>query len=263
MTLPLKNIMLILPLCFAFNLFNGQVEVDRHIEFTNPDDSLRNIDFTGNPTDKSSGVSIKSSVHSPISFIEDVSFDVNRINLNVSYANFSLLEGTLFEFICPTDNTNAVEISINNQSYFPLVAPDLTELPSGEIKQGDIIRMVFDGNKFQLLNKIGDSSCPSGDYLAVDNKFCIERNTHPEMSWHDAVKYCMDRGARLCSWDEFGRACDILNDGTNDFTDYWEWVNTKGDHSYGARVVGRNGCQEGTSQNAELTPARFRCCADK
>lgn len=248
----------------AFVLCNpsvwSQIEIDKSIIFKSENTNLNNIDSVSIPNNKTNGISIKTGVENPLPYSNAISTTLDVIDITTSITPLSITEGMIVRFTSPISNTSNVKINVNGSGNYSLLKYGTIELEQDDLSSGVIIEAIFDGSNFQILSMTNESfSCPVG-YENINGEYCIQSSANAELSWFDAVKYCMDREAKLCSWSEFGEACEILNGGGTDYTDAWEWVNTTGDHHVGARVVGFGGCEEGDSENAELKVHKFRCC---
>ena len=252
-------ISLIYVVCSFFTL-HSQVEVDKNIEFNNVNINLKNIFNVGFPIDSADGVSIKNGFLYSVTFYETQGNE-NQINLTTNINDLNLVAGLSIKFKPLLTNTDSVFISLNGQGNYNLYKYRNAPLDSADLTSDRIVEIVYDGNNFQLLS-IGDNVCPIG-FIEVDEGFCIEEESHEPLNFFDATKYCMDKNARLCKWSEFSMACEILNTGSNDFTDTWEWVSASSDHSNGAKIVGNGSCDSNDFYNAELNFARFRCCYNK
>lgn len=241
---------------------NAQVEVDKSIQFNSPYDSLRNIYNVGLPTDVTSGVSIKTSFENNLTYSESSILSANNFNLTTKVTVESIIAGTQLQFKVPQANTGSVILSINNQGSYQLLKFGNQVLAANDLKENMMADIIFDGANFQILTLNNTKSCPSG-YVSVNNDFCIQEAVNSPLNWFDAAKQCMDNGGRLCKWSEFNLACEVLNTGSNDFTNQWEWVSATGDHHSGARRVGYLDCQSAESNQTINDSNNYRCCYDK
>lgn len=237
-----------------------QIEIDKPIEFNNNNDSLKNIFNIGYPNDTLDGVSFNHAYENPINYTPSIEVN-NNINLLTKVSDFELKPGTSFIFKSTFVNNDSLTISINGQGNYNLYKYSSVKLDSADIVINQVNEIVYDGTNFQLLN-YKDKECPFG-YESVDDNYCIEVNFHPLNSFFYAITYCMDRGGRLCSWSEFGKACEKLNASYGNFTGGWQWVSASSDHNYGAKVVGSGSCDANGFRSSSVHTALFRCCYSK
>jgi hypothetical protein len=122
--------------------------------------------------------------------------------------------GLTVHFNASADNTGAVTLNVNGLGVKSVRKNFNAELVSGDIRNGQLVSVMYDGSNFQMLSQLGNTggpaACPSGFQSA--GGFCIEANERSATNWTTANSTCMGAGARLCTPTEWKYAC--VNAGT-------------------------------------------------
>lgn len=169
--------------------------------------------------------------------------------------------GLEVRFTAPGQAMGAVTVDIDGLGARPLLRSDGARPGFGDIEAGQLVGMVYRDSAFVLMGRANDH-CPAG-FIALNERLCIQGNDTLNMSVFSATSWCMERGARLCTWDEYVYACLKENPQFEGFADDWEWVDDTSDHTHTAFQVGRWGCRSARNFSAYETPASYasvRCC---
>lgn len=236
-----------------------QVESDKSLEFTNENEEENYIDSLGSPTEGQDGIHYRDALINKVSFTE--ALGENQLEMELSVAPESIQPGIQLLFQSENNNTGPVTISINGLPPLPLVKGVNTPLEPGDIVAGEVILMIFDGTNFQAINA-RFPECPLG-FISFNDKFCIEVEQHASTTFFNAIEECSSSKARLCSWDEWGFACESNTGELQDMPTTWEWINSSGDHNSEAKTIGNGSCNNSSSHQPENTIQNFRCCYSK
>lgn len=183
------------------------------------------------------------------------------LTLAMAPACSAYADGLEVRFVAPGRAMGAVTVDIDGLGARPLLRSDGARPGFGDIEAGQSVGMVFRDSAFVLMGRAVDR-CPDG-FLPLNERLCIQRNDTLSMSVFSAANWCMERGARLCTWDEYVYACLKENPQYEGFADDWEWADDTSDHTHTAFQVGRWGCRSARNFAAYETPASFasvRCC---
>lgn len=162
-------------------------------------------------------------------------------------------------------NSGDATVDIDGLGPVPVRKNVNMALDSADLHPGVPVTMVYDGATFQLVNQTYPG-CPVG-YSAISPDVCIADQSNDSLSWFAAVRYCADRGARLCGFQEWIQGCLKLPAFVGTVSDY-EWVDSAANYTNMAKNMGwtdtatAGDCHAG---NRQLTTAKFRsrCCYDR
>jgi hypothetical protein len=165
----------------------------------------------------------------------------------------------LIRFTPTAANTAGVTLNVNGLGLRKLLRPDLLTVSLGELLPGAAVEAQYADSVFILLHR-AESGCPPG-YLPVNGNFCIQQTDVDGHSWFEAVRYCTDVGARLCTWDEYYNACMAWTGTLVETFDDWEWADGTSDHTHTAVQCGRWQCYSERSVGATDGDVHStRCC---
>ncbi len=173
-----------------------------------------------------------------------------------AYAN-----GLELRFLAPTQVAGVVQVNVDGLGNRPLRRSDGGLVSFGDVEPGRMVEIIYRDTAFLLVGRASDH-CPAG-FIQLNERLCIQRNDTLNMSVFNASKWCMERGARLCTWDEYLYACTKESAQFQGFADDWEWVDDTSDHTHTAFQVGRWTCRSARNFSAYETPASYagvRCC---
>ena len=80
----------------------------------------------------------------------------NAITLSPSTAITAYTSGMQFRFIVETTNTGAVTVDVSAVSPKKILKAGGQELAGGDIKDGDVVSILYDGTQFYLIGGIAD-----------------------------------------------------------------------------------------------------------
>lgn len=131
----------------------------------------------------------------------------------------------------------------------------------GQLQPGRITEITYVDTAF-FLNTRASKACPDG-FLQANSEFCLQRNDTTSMSVYSATRWCTERGAQLCTWDQYIHACQALQSQLEGLFDDWEWIDDTADHTHTGVQAGRWACRSERSWGALENPnnyAQVRCC---
>lgn len=237
----------------------AQVSINNEIIMSGSTDSSRTINNLGAPSDSSDIINVSEAQKS--SLIYDTAAGLNDLTLNLIIPLNRYLKGMNISFRNNTENTDSVRININGLGWAPIKEPNGSNLTAGGIKAGEVVKIIYNGSFFQLINR-EELTCPNG-FIEVNDRYCIEISERAPKDFISAMSECQKINARLCTWPQWYYACQNSSLGLINMVNNWEIVDDTANHSHTCVGVGGSGC---TSQDSSLGPAAayyFRCCFSK
>ncbi len=236
----------------------AQVHVDRPIQFTAADSTQRQVLSLGAAQQDDALITL-GAVRSGALHVATVAGGTDTLQLSMEPTASGYVTGLSVRFTPVVANGRAVWLDVDGLGPRRLVRPDGLAPSTGQFDPGVPVEAIYMDSVFVLTSRALEG-CPSG-FLPVNARFCFEVNEGPEMLWYDAVRYCGDRGARLCAWDEYYHACTVLSGSLNGLFDTWEWMDDTADHSHTAGMMGRYTCEsERTIAALDVSLGNPRCC---
>lgn len=236
----------------------AQVHVDQPIQLDAADSTQRRVLSLGAPQQDDALITLGTARTGAL-HLATVSGGPDSLQLALSPPAAAYITGLSVRFTPNMSNDRAVRLDVDGLGSRKLVRPDGLPPATGQLIAGVPVEAIFMDSVFVLTSRL-PQGCPSG-FLPVNARFCFEVNEGPEMLWYDAVRYCGDRGARLCSWDEYYHACTALSGSLNGLFDTWEWMDDTADHSHTAGMMGRYTCEsERTIAALDVSLGNPRCC---
>lgn len=255
-------------LIFIFIIFSltdsfGQVEIKGVLNFTAPNDSLRNVSNLSGADSLNQAVNAKDFHYnryfeSEISILNDTVF---QIQPSYEFPN-DYSAGMMILFKVPV-----LSDTINVPKYIKVGSLNIKQIKiinnypfKNHIQTNRIIYLTYDGNSFILINSKTED-CPN-NYKKMNENYCIQINRNSQTTFWNAIKICEDQGSHLCFFEEWYFAC-INNTGLINMPLNWEWVMTNSNHNVHALKIGNGGnC---TTTDSETTQPgglnqRYRCC---
>lgn len=255
-------------LSIVFVLFTlistAQVEVKERIIMTGATNADRQIKGVGDPTDLGDAVNARTVQRGSLIYAEATGRDTILLNINIPPPN-QYIAGMLINFKAENTNTGPVVVNLNNLGYCSLKKGDNYNLDSADIVNQQLITMIYDGTKFQILSPL-NKGCPNG-FISVNTNYCIEIEERAAASWWVATITCMNKNANLCSMSEWTYACQKSGLGLNNMVNNYEWVNSAANNATTSKTVGLDyqgnpGCDYG-SYAAPTALNSYRCCFSK
>lgn len=236
----------------------AQVHVDKPVRFNSGDPAARQIEGLAAPQQEDAAITLGTARSGSLHFAQ-VSGTANAINLTLDPPTSGYADGLLVRFIPAAANTAAVTLNVDGLGPGDLIRSDRLTPGLGELRPGSPVEVQYVDSVFVLLSRT-ENDCPQG-YLQVNGRFCIQSTENASMLWFNAVNLCADRGARLCTWDEYYHACITWSASMTGLFDDWEWYDDTSDHTHTALQGGRFTCHSVraiASLNVESHPSR--CC---
>ncbi|MCB0795083.1 MAG: hypothetical protein KDB88_10130 [Flavobacteriales bacterium] len=236
----------------------GQVHLDRSLRFTASDSLQRGFDTLGHAAQEdalmSYGPARTGSVHWAIA-----SGSASSIQLQLQPPASAYEDGMLIRFVPNHPHAGYVNVNVDGLGPVPLIGSEKQTVAFGEMDTLSIAEIQFFNGTFKV-RTTPIRGCPSGT-VQVNERFCMQQGRSGMVTFASAARYCADRGAKLCSWDEYIHGCTTQNAFMQDMFTEWEWINDTSDHTHTADQVGRFTCRSQRSRGAaDGSVARARCC---
>lgn len=90
--------------------------------------------------------------------------------------------GQAFEFVAASDNTGAATLAVNGQAAKDITKNGTTALDAGDIAADQVVRVVYDGTRFQAINNIGNG------YLLARTRTFTSSTTYTPTAGTRAIK---------------------------------------------------------------------------
>lgn len=166
--------------------------------------------------------------------------------------------GLLLRGVLPVLPTTILHARLQGLTSRPLVHRDGTPVHGAELRQGGIVELLTD-QEFHLLTSAGRSPCPPGS-VPLNGTTCVDRGVNStNATFYEAATACAERGGRLCAWDEYIAACNVLASTLEGLFNDWEWINDTSNHTHTVDQAGRTTCMSQRSASPNTLGAT-RCC---
>lgn len=149
--------------------------------------------------------------------------------------------GLSIRFLPQANAAGLVTLNVDGLGARRLVNGDRQPMSFGQVTPGRVLEVVYADTCFVLHDRAPEG-CPPG-FLAASERLCFQQNDTSAMSIFNANKWCQDRGARICTWDEYIHACTTLQPQLQGLFDDWEWVDDSSDHTHTADQMARYNCR--------------------
>jgi hypothetical protein len=188
-------------------------------------------------------------------------------NVSLTPAPSSYTAGMLITVLPDLPNEAGIQVDVNGLGPRAVVKPGGLPLDTAELRGGAPARLLYDGDRFVVLGSIY-RPCKPG-YSPASRSLCVQDSTNESLTFFDAVNYCAQRDARLCSYAEWVASCQRVPGFLGSLTAI-EWVDNAANNMSDAKTVGYGGdgqtgtpldfgCDRG-STTASTNSRRFRCC---
>ena len=235
----------------------AQVQVDKALRATSSDAGERQIDGLAPPVQEDALMTLGNAQDGAVHWAQ-VAGTVNAITLALDPPATAYDNGMLLRFLPTVNATGPVTLNVNGLGARKLLRPDLLSVSAGQVRSGSPVEVQYADSVFILLSR-AEGGCPPG-YLLVTSQYCIQQGENNNQTWLAAVSYCADRGARLCTWDEYFHACTLHSATMTGMFDDWEWYDDTADHTHTAVQGGRWTCQSERSVGIVGEIHASRCC---
>lgn len=242
----------------------GQVEVDRPVVLTAGPDSLRKVMGLSAAMSETAlitqGEALQGAVHQA-----SASGSTNAIALTMTPAAQAYRNGMTVRWNPHLVSAGGlVKVNVDGLGDRPVYRGDGLPAAYGQLDPGSMAELIYVDTAFYLTSRTR-SDCPSG-FVEVNEELCIQRNDTTLIDIFSAAVFCRQRGARLCTWDEYLLSCTTQGQQLTGKFDDWEWIDDTADHSHTGNQAGRYTCNSHRSWDAATYQNAFgviRCCYRK
>lgn len=235
----------------------AQVEVDAPLRFTGPTEERRITGLT-DPATTTSAVTLGYAVRGTAHWYTAATTGDTLLLEPATGLVPVVGDGLLLRFIPPQAMEGAVHLRIGEEEPLPLLRPDgLKPLP-GQVRAGAVCEVVLHGGVYTLLAPEA-RGCAEG-FVHVHQRLCIETQDMPGLTFYQAADRCAERGAKLCSWDEYHTACTLLEGTLLGLFNGWEWIDDTSNHTHTGDQAGGTDCASQRS-TVPLQTGDGRCCS--
>jgi hypothetical protein len=251
-------VLLSFPLVWASAL--AQVHVDKPLVLTSTDSTLRTIDGLAPATHESGLVTLGDAQNGRYHWGQ-AGGTAMAIQLTLDPPCMGYTNGLTVRFLPASSGYGAVTLNVDGLGAKRIYRSDARPVSVGQLQPGTIVEAVYTDTAFFLMGR-EQAGCPTG-YLPGGGDLCIMRDDTLYMSIYNATKWCFDRGARLCSWDEYIAGCTANQSEMIGLFNEWEWIDDTSDHTHTANQAGRWQCRTQRQWGAvesDNNYAQVRCC---
>lgn len=239
---------------------HAQVHVDKPLVFTSTDSTLRAIDGLA-PANNETALIALGAAQSGLYHWGQVSGTPMAIALTLDPPCTAYTNGLTVRFLPTSSSYGAVTLNVDDLGAKRVYRSDARPVSVGQLQPGTIAEAVYADTAFFLMGR-EQTGCPTG-YLSGGGDLCMMRDDTLSMSIYNATKWCFDRGARLCSWDEYIAGCTANQADMIGLFNEWEWIDGTSDHTHTANQAGRWQCRTQRQWGAVESNnnyAQVRCC---
>lgn len=251
----------ILPFTFAASLASmGQVHADHRVVLTATDSTLRAVEGLAPAAAESALITAGGSQSGRYLWTQATGTGM-AVTLTADPPCTAYASGLTLRFMPEHPGSGPVTFNLNSLGAKHVYRSDGSQPSIGQLEPGTVIEVVYVDTAFFLQGRDA-ATCPAG-FLPVNGEYCVQTNDTLNVSVYTATRWCMDRGARLCTWDQYIYACTSQNAQLQGLFDDWEWIDDTSDHTHTGNQVGRYQCRTQRSWGALEDPnnyARVRCC---
>jgi hypothetical protein len=244
----------------ASHVLLAQVHADRALVLTSADSAQRSIIGLGNAIQNDALISVRDAQAGTYHWGE-ASGTSATISLALQPPCAGYANGLLVRFIPTQPASGTVTLNVDGLGPKHIYRADGGYVNAGQLQPGTIAEAMYADSAFFLRSPTA-AKCPSG-FLQANTNLCFMRNDTLNVSLFNAAKWCFDRGARLCAWDEYIFACTNLQAQMEGSFGDWEWTDDTSDHTHTGVQVGRYTCNSERSWVIAEHPnnyASVRCC---
>lgn len=250
---------------YSTGLLHAQLEVPVRIQLVGDTEADRQISGLADPISLDAAVSVDALRASSMSFAP--ASGTQALAAELSPAPLAYTTGMAVTVLPTEANSAGATLELNGLGARPVVKWGSLPLDSADLQAGMPARLVYDGERFLLLNS-AYLNCPPG-MVPVTRAFCIATDPAPEPAdFFAASNACASAGGRLCTMSEWASACRMMP-AFLPTVSTMEWVDNAANNARDAKVVGAgwNGnqqvegtaCEYGRSRVPE-TILSYRCC---
>lgn len=238
----------------------AQVHVDKPLVLTSTDSTLRAIEGLAPATDENALITLGDAQSGRYHWGQTSGTSM-AIALTLDPPSTAYTNGLTVRFLPTSSSYGAVTLNVDDLGAKRVYRSDARPVSVGQLQPGTIAEAVYADTAFFLMGR-EQTGCPAG-YLSGGGDLCIMRDDTLNMSIYNATKWCFDRGARLCSWDEYIAGCTANQANMIGLFNEWEWIDGTSDHTHTANQAGRWQCRTQRQWGAVESNnnyAQVRCC---
>ncbi|MEO8066903.1 MAG: hypothetical protein ABI599_04340 [Flavobacteriales bacterium] len=254
----MKRSLLLTIACVSLAFAHAQVQVDKPVRLVGAVPADRRIEGLAHPVEGSAlstlGVAQDGSLH-----MCGVTGAANNVLLTMDPPCLAYANGLLLRWIPGASNTGPATVAVDGSAAVPLRTSALLPVPLNALSAGIPAEAIFADSIFILLSPI-KPGCPEG-FLQANAGLCVMQAEGPVFNWYAAAAYCAERGARLCTWDQYLFVCNALQGQLTGMFDDWEWLDDTSDHTHTADQAARYTCKSlGVVSAGQTELGTTRCC---
>jgi hypothetical protein len=238
----------------------GQVRVDKSLVLSAADSTLRAVEGLAPATQDDALITLGDAQSGAYRWGQ-ASGTGMAITLALDPPCTEYRSGLTVRFMPALPGYGAVTLNVDGLGARPIYRSDGLRVSTGQLQPGLVAEAIYADTAFFLQHR-AEAGCPAG-YLQAGGDLCIMQNDTLYMSVYNATRWCTDRGARLCKWDEYIQACIALQTQMSGLFNEWEWIDGTSDHTHTANQAGRWQCRSQRGWGAAETVnnyAEVRCC---
>ncbi|MBS1581541.1 MAG: hypothetical protein JST66_04995 [Bacteroidetes bacterium] len=238
----------------------AQVHLDRSLVLTGTNGAAHSMDGLA-PAEQGSALITLGSARNGDHTWAQTGGTPMTITLNMTPPCTAYTPGLSITFMPNADAAGPILLNVDGLGPRRLLRGDRGAVDFGQIGPGRVVQVIYADTCFVLKDRPREG-CPAG-FLAANDRLCIQQNDTLFVSIYSASKWCLQRGARLCTWDEYIQGCTATQAQLLGLFDDWEWVDDSSDHTHTADQVGRYSCRGLRNTGAVETPNNYggvRCC---
>lgn len=227
----------------------------------------RQVQGLGDPTTSDAAVSAEALRSGSMSYA--IASGSATLSANLTPAPEGYTTGMAVTIVPAAANEAGADLDLNGLGARPIVKWGQLPLDSADLPAGMPARLVFDGERFLLLNN-ATRPCPPS-FGALTSSYCVSDSSYGPGTFYDGINGCESRNARLCSFGEWANACRNKPGFLGTITAY-EWVDDAANNPNDAKTVGGGydgpnivqgfACEYGISREP-LSVFRYRCCTSR
>lgn len=187
-----------------------------------------------------------------------ISVNGDTLTLTTTPAETEDRSGLLLRGTVPVLPAARLYARIDGSPARPLIHRDGTLVHGAELRYGSVVEVLTSADT-HLLTSSSSSSCPPGS-IPLNTTTCVDRGvsstTH---TFYQAATACSIRGGKLCTWDEYIAACNLLGASLDGLFNDWEWINDTSNHTHTVDQSGRTTCMSKRAASPNTLGAT-RCC---
>lgn len=248
-------LLLLVPSCAL-----AQIHVDKPVVLTAADSAQRAIEGLARATAQDGLITLGGAQSGAYHWGQATGTGM-AIELTLDPPCAAYTNGLTLRFMPSSAGSGAVTLNVDGLGAKRIYRSDAKPVGLGQLQPGGIAEVVYADTAFFLMGR-AQAGCPAG-YLAGGGDLCIMQDDTLYMSIFNATRWCYERGARLCSWDEYIQACTLNQPELNGLFDEWEWIDDTSDHTHTGNQAGRWQCRTQRQWGAlesDNNYAQVRCC---